>query len=231
MSFQEIEFPRSIGFHIVGGPSFLTTVNQALSGMEQRNQNWLSARSKWTLNLTTPSQTQLSAFGTQQTFCDIVHTFFLNMGGKANSFRFYDPIDNSFFNQIIGVGNGVKTQFQLVKTYTIGVNTYLRTITKPITQSVINYLGVTLGDSITISDTFGPVSPTLYSVNYTNGIVTFNTPVGDGEVIFASGYYDYPVRFDVDAFPVQIEESDVGGGEPLITIKSLPIIEVLPPNY
>jgi uncharacterized protein (TIGR02217 family) len=227
VSFNEIEFPRGIGFHIVGGPTFLTTVNQALSGMEQRNQNWQSARAKWTISLTTPPLDQYS--GTQQSFIDTVSAFFLNMAGKANSFRFFDPVDNTITNQIIGVGNGVLTTFQVVKSYTLGANTYVRNIVKPITSSVINYEGLYLTNTFSFRDTSGPLYG--WSLDYTTGLVTFPSPIADGQVIYANGQFDYPVRFDVDALPMQIEESNVTGGFPIITIKSLPIIEVLPPNY
>ena len=227
MAFQEIEFTRGIAFHSTGGPSFLTTVNQALSGMEQRNQNWQNARAKWTISLTALPSDQLVS--TQLSYINSLRTFFLNMGGKANGFRFYDPLDNSFTNQIIGVGNGVQTIFQLVKTYTIGSQTYQRNVTKPITASVINYLGQSLTNTVSFKDTSGPLNS--WTLDYTTGLVTFGSAIADGQVIYATGSFDYPVRFDVDELPIKIEESNVSGGDPIISIVSLPLIEVLPPNY
>jgi hypothetical protein len=42
---------------------------------------------------------------------------------------------------------------------------------------------------------------------------------------------DVPVRFDTDTFDVQVEESNVAGGEPIISWNSLVLIGVVPPNY
>jgi hypothetical protein len=42
---------------------------------------------------------------------------------------------------------------------------------------------------------------------------------------------DIRVRFDTDEFNLQIEPSDVAGGQPIVSWNSLVLIEVLPPNY
>lgn len=42
---------------------------------------------------------------------------------------------------------------------------------------------------------------------------------------------DVRVRFDTDELQIQIEDSDVAGGKPIISWNSLVLIEVLPPNY
>jgi hypothetical protein len=39
------------------------------------------------------------------------------------------------------------------------------------------------------------------------------------------------VRFDTDEFNLQIEPSDVGGGEPVVSWNSLVLVEVRPPNF
>lgn len=50
-------------------------------------------------------------------------------------------------------------------------------------------------------------------------------------------FYDHltatvvPVRFDTDTFDVQIEPSNVAGGNPIISWNSLVLIGVLPPNF
>lgn len=42
---------------------------------------------------------------------------------------------------------------------------------------------------------------------------------------------DVPVRFDTDIFDVKVIESDVAGGNPIITWDSLVLVGVIPPNY
>jgi hypothetical protein len=50
-------------------------------------------------------------------------------------------------------------------------------------------------------------------------------------VVSASGQFHFPVRFDSDDLPIQIEESDVAGGNPIASVNSIQLIEVRPPNY
>lgn len=42
---------------------------------------------------------------------------------------------------------------------------------------------------------------------------------------------DIRVRFDTDEFNLQIEPSDVAGGQPVVSWNSLVLVEVRPPNY
>jgi hypothetical protein len=42
---------------------------------------------------------------------------------------------------------------------------------------------------------------------------------------------DVRVRFDTDEFNLQIEPSDVAGGNPVVSWNSLVLVEVRPPNY
>lgn len=230
MAFLEIEFPRAIAFHRIGSPSgWLTTVNQGISGQEQRNQNWGSSRGKWTCSVRTPSAAQRGSVS-QANFVEILLAFHLNAGGKAIAFRLKDALDDQFTNQQIGVGTGSSHTLQLIKSYTIGGRTYIRNITKPIWHTVTDYAGNALTDTVTLA--FNG-TPQTYGVSWTldptTGLVTCTAPNTD--VITASGQFHYPVRFDVDELPMRVEESDVAGGNPIVTIDSCPLVEVLPPNY
>src|SRR5690348_11755490 len=99
MSFFECEFPRKIGFTSTGGNSFSTQVNLGFSGFEQRNRNWSQSRGKWQLILTSRPQSEFQ----------LVYNFFLNVGGMADAFRLYWPLDSSGAGQFIGTGNGSNT--------------------------------------------------------------------------------------------------------------------------
>lgn len=231
MSFFETEFPRTISYKAVGGPMFNTSVNEGLSGFEQRNKNWATARGQWTVSLQTPS----GYGGARQTFVDLIRGFFLNVGGMGDAFRLFDHLDNKATSEIIGVGDGVTTQFQLQKTYVIGNRTYIRLISKPITSRVKDYAGNSLTDTVTVYK--GGVAQThnagyvsgggvQITLDETIGVITFATPPAAYSVISWDGQHHYPVRFDNDAFPIQVEDSDTKDGMPLVSIASLQLKEV-----
>jgi uncharacterized protein (TIGR02217 family) len=180
--FREAEFPRTIGFKALGGPTFNTTVNEGFSGFESRNQNWSVARGEWDVNLTTPAEEIVS----KQEFVDQLQAFFLIVGGKANGFRLKDHKDftNGSAAQYFGTGDGVTGTFQLLKTYTSGGYSYVRNIYKPITSSVLDYQGNSLIDTVTVfkggvgqakTAAYVGSSGTKYSLDYTTGQVTFRT--------------------------------------------------------
>ncbi len=226
MGFLEVEFPRNIGYHRLGSPSgFSTTVNQALSGMEQRNQNWANSRGKWTVSLKTPASVE------RQDYVEALISFHLVAAGKANAFRLWDHLDNSLAGQAIGVADGEKTVFQLIKTYTIGGRSYIRNVTKPVMHQVTGYQGYPLTDTVTIALS-GTPAPSGWTLDYRTGLVTFSPAPASGKVITTpTGSFHYPVRFDADELPIEVEESAVAGAGAIVSIHGLELLEVLPPNY
>jgi len=217
MAFFEVEFPRGIGYHRLGSPSgFSTQVNEGLSGQEQRNRNWTNSRGKWTISLMTPPGSQYS--GTRQSWIDILHAFHLVVGGKADAFRLKDHLDFQATNQLLATVAG---NVQLVKNYVIGGRTYQRVITKPITAAVLDYQGNALANTVFLHGTSTPVT-----VDSTTGIVT-----GQSAGTAVDFQFHYPVRFDTDELPIEVQESNVGGGQPLAGVHGVVLIETRPPNY
>ncbi len=224
MSFLELEFPTTISYRAVGGPGFSTTVNQGLSGFEQRNKNWAQARAKWQISLITPA----SFAGSEQNYADLIRAFFLNVSGKADAFRLKDWIDYKFSNEIIGTGDGSSLgPFQLIKTYSIGGRSYIRQIKKPITSAVNDYQGNPLADTVTLTDNGSAIDPTHYTIDATTGLASFTSGHAPANlhVIRASGQFHYPARFDSDDLGQQIEESAVRDGRG-ITSFSIALVEV-----
>lgn len=217
MSFFEVEFPREIGYHRLGSPSgFSTQVNEGLSGQEQRNRNWGSSRGKWTVSVMTPPGSQYS--GTRQSWIDILHAFHLVVGGKADAFRLKDHLDFQATNQALATING---NVQLVRNYVIGGRTYTRVVTKPITAAVKDYQGNSLANTVFLHGTSTPVT-----VDPATGIVT-----GQSAGTAVDFQFHYPVRFDSDELPIEVQESNVGGGQPLVAVHGVVLMEVRPPNY
>ncbi|HEY0701274.1 MAG TPA: DUF2460 domain-containing protein [Candidatus Acidoferrales bacterium] len=230
MAFFEVEFPRNIGYKRLGSPAgFSTTVNQGFSGQEQRNRNWANSRGKWTIDLQTPPPSQFS--GTRQAYIDALLAFFEVVGGRADAFRLKDHLDYQWtVAQTLGVGNGSTTVFQLTKTYTIGGRSYVRNITKPVWNTINDYLGNALAQSVTIALNGTPTA--AFTLDATTGLVTMNAAPGNGVVVSSpTGQFHYPVRFDTDDLPFQVEDSNVHGGQPIISLHGVQLLEVLPPNY
>lgn len=227
--FLEIEFPRVISFKTAGGPGYSTTVNQGLSAQEDRNANWQYSRGEWKIGLITPASmgsvasTPASGSLGAQGFVNALLAFFHNCKGRAYSFRFYDGLDNKAVAQpLVAVTGGV----QLAITRSVGSENYVQLISKPITSSPtttpVNYLGHALPNTVFLTGTKTPVA-----VDPTTGLVTDGTPAG----VLVDFQFDYPVRFDVDKLPLTPEPSPVGAGRPIISIGSIPLVEVAPPNF
>ncbi len=195
--FHNIRFPEDIAYGSSGGPEYSTDVIITNSGYEQRNINWQDARSVYNVAHGVKTKEQL----------DRLLAFFRARKGRAYTFRFKDWADFSATFQQIGVGNGIITTFQLVKTYTSGDITETRLITKPVDNSVDIYVNNLLQS--------GGIS-----VDYTNGLVTFTTPPASGAVIKADFEFDVPVRFDTDRLSASLDSYGIHSW------REIPLVEV-----
>lgn len=206
MSFINILFPADIAYGSAGGPKFNTSVITIKSGREKRNINWEYPRIEYNVATGIQSVEEL------QELIEFFHTVY----GMGHSFRFRDKQDYkscriqnepSFDDQIIGQGDGTKTEFQLWKTYQFsGQVGCQRKITKPVSGEV--YIGVDNSEW----------SSSYWEVDYTTGIVTFSQ-APSGEV--KAGYvYDIEARFDTDSLSTNLEDYQVGTTEvPVIELK------------
>jgi uncharacterized protein (TIGR02217 family) len=194
-NFSEERFPTDIAYGAVGGPEFSTDIVTTTSCKESRNANWVNARIRYHITYGVRNNTSLEQ----------LISFFRSMKGRALAFRFKDWTDYQAQNQLIGYGNGESRSFQLVKTYTCGVECNTRKIIKPVPGSVTAYKN-------------GRACAT--EVDHTTGIITFDVPPKTGERITAKFEFDIPARFDCDHLPVSIETYNK------ITCNDIPIVEV-----
>ncbi|HEQ98804.1 MAG TPA: TIGR02217 family protein [candidate division Zixibacteria bacterium] len=179
--FHEVQFPTDISYESSGGPEFSTEVIELGSGHERRNQNWTYARQRWNVGYGVREKGQL----------DSLRAFFYARKGRAYGFRFKDHDDYQATGEELGTGDGSETEFQLIKTYSSGGESYERKITKPVSGTVTIYI-----DSVE--------QASGWSVDTTTGIVTFSSPPTSGEVITADFDFDIPVRFESDYLPVNL---------------------------
>lgn len=223
MAFFEAEFPRAIEFDQEGGPAFNTWTFAMQSGQEQRNRNWSSTRGDYTASVIGAE----NPTGTTIAFVEKVRQFFLMIGGQADAFRYFDPIDNGAGSYIgassepmVVVPATSNLQWQLQKTYTLGGRTFVRTITKPIGPGAIDYLGNALAETVVVHG--GSVA----SIDHTTGIVTFSPAPGGTPT--ADFQYHIPVRMTTDKFFPKVGRSNKGNR---IIRWNLGLIIVNPPNY
>lgn len=198
MAFHEVQFPNDIAYGATGGPEFATSVVAMASGYEQRNINWSAARGRWDVASGLKKQTQL----------DTLIAFFRARKGRAHGFRFKDWTDYKATGQSLGTGNATITTFQLIRTYSSGGGTDVRTITKPVTGTVKVYLA-------------GVQQVSGWSVNTTTGVITFTAAPGNSVAVSADYEFDVPVRFDTDRMAVTIEQVNLHqwSGIPIVEIR------------
>lgn len=197
MSFVETQFPSDISYGSSGGPEYSTDVVITHSGHEQRNVNWSQSRARYNVAHGVKTKAQL----------DALIAFFRARKGKAIGFRFKDWTDHKAQAVILGTGNGVQTQFQLVKRYANGGAEEQRIITKPVSGSVSVYKdGVLQNSGVT--------------VNHTTGLVVLSAAPANGVVVSATFEFDVPVRFDTDRLAATLDAYGVQSWQ------DIPLLEV-----
>ena len=196
MSFLEIRFPESIAFNSSSIVQFNTTIVQTKNGSEQRNINWTENRMKFNV---------INGIKTQEELNQLL-SFFRNVKGRAYGFRFKDWTDYKAVNQAIGIGNGENKKFQLIKTYTIGSNTYVRKILKPVVSTISVFVDCTKNNDI--------------SIDLTTGIITFDTAPSNNSVITATFEFDVPVRFDSDSIEMSMKNINTGFIKDILLIET-----------
>ena len=196
------------GFPCISSPRWATDIQIADSGVEQVNQRWVHPLHSYSLP---------EAIREHVTF-EGIRDHWLALRGPFYSFPFRDPLDFasvalttpnvaptlSRIDQTVGTGNGLKTQFQLTKTYFSGAQSYTRNIYHPIVSSVL--VGIDGEDPEAASPNFD------WDVDRLTGIVTFDIPPVNGAIITAGFLFDVEVRFaDDDAFDGIVRTYGVSG--------------------
>jgi uncharacterized protein (TIGR02217 family) len=195
--FHEVQFPSDISYGSSGGPEFSTDVVITHSGHEQRNANWSEVRAVYNVSHAIKTKTQL----------DSLIAFFRARQGRAYGFRFKDWSDYSAKAQKIGTGNGVLTQFQLVKEYVSSATIISRNIKKPVAGTLKIFLK-------------GVEKTSGVSLDSATGIVTLTPAPASGVIITADFEFDVPVRFDTDRLSASLDNYGVNSWN------NIPIVEV-----
>jgi len=185
--FHEVRFPLAVAFGAVGGPERRTEIVTLASGAEHRNSVWAGSRRRFDVG---------GAIQTLDELHDVL-AFFEARRGPLHGFRFRDFTDDrscspdqsvSALDQVLGVGDGVRTSFQLIKRY----GDVVRFILKPVPGTVAVALD-------------GTTSATDWSVDAATGLLELDTPPAPDVEITAGFEFDCPVRFASDRIEASVE--------------------------
>jgi len=160
---------KGLTFNNTRTPVWSTITHKSVSGKQQRASLW--SYPIWRYKL---SYEILRADEAHQELQTLVG-FFLEHRGAWDSWLYEDPSDNTVTGQSIGIANGARTEFQLVRTYGANGNSFAEPMTAIKGAPTIKVDGVT-------------VDPVNYTVGDT-GLVTFATAPESGAITADFSYY------------------------------------------
>lgn len=176
-----------LSYSVTKEPSFKTQIQKAVSGRELRLTYQPIPR--WLFTLKYEFLRDGNGQGLSSSYPGVGFTelkqllgFFLYAQGSLTAFAFDDPTDDNVTRQQIGVGNGITTIFQLVRT--------LGKFTEPI-------LAPNVVENVYINQVVQPSNG--YSVNFFNGLVTFVSAPATGLPIEVDFTYYFLCRFEEDS--------------------------------
>jgi uncharacterized protein (TIGR02217 family) len=204
-AFDDVLYPLALGRDATVVPEFSTSVSATASGFERRNSLWSNARLRFDVGPGVRSEAELGE----------LIAFYRARRGPARGFRLRDPSDFSSnamtgtptpLDQLIGTGDGLRTDFPLVKRYGDGDDAQLRRITRP-------DLG-TIHVSVDGTPQVGNWAPG------DGGTIVFDEAPEAGAEIRAGFLFDVPARFAEDR--LEVSGSAFAAGE----APSVPIVEI-----
>lgn len=208
MAFHEIRFPANLSFGSVGGPERRTEIVTLANGFEERNTPWQHSRRRYDAGVGLRSLNDV----------ETLISFFEARAGQLHGFRWKDWSDYKSCvplstpapdDQLVGIGDGVTSVFQLKKTYVSGLQSYVRPILKPVAGTVLVAIE---GDQ--------KIEGLEFSVDPATGEIAFSLPPDLGTRITAGFEFDVPVRFDTDAIQTSVASFQAGD------VPTVPVVEI-----
>lgn len=223
--FEDVYLPDScLAALYRSSPRMNTSIVVTSSAMEHRNRNWRHPLWRFLAPEILRCHEQI----------EDLKDHWLVMGGPHIAFPFRDMFDFASIrlqkankvpaiastDQVLGVGDGVTTDFQLTKTYPRGSLTYPRDITLPVVSSVL--VAMNALDPATADPTL-PGGPYTWDVTRQGGVLTI-LPAPAVDVIVTSGYlFDVPARFeDDDSFDMIMKAWQLSGAADLAFLEIRP---------
>lgn len=177
MAFHNVRIDNQYTVGCQIGPNFRTEPAESKGGRQQRNIVRAQPGFKFDIGHNVKSPTQIAT---------LIDFFWLRQG-MAHSFRAKDPNDYQVTTNNFGTGDGATVAFQLRQVKSDAAATFYRTITKPVSGTILIYKNAVL-----------QTETTHYTINYSTGIVTFVTAPANGLALTWTGEFDICVHFASD---------------------------------
>jgi uncharacterized protein (TIGR02217 family) len=211
--FVDVYLPDCVaGYPVYASPKFSTDIAVVDSGREQVNRRWQHPLHRYTLPEVVRDMSIFNA----------VRAHWLVMGGPAKIFPFRDPFDFasvdltsptleptiSAVDQVLGVGDGLRTTFQITKEYVSGSSTYVRNIYLPVVSSVVVAIN-------------GVILETGWTVSREGGEIVFADAPDTGLPVSCGFLFDVSVRFESDdSFDAVVQTFGLGGYSDLTLLET-----------
>lgn len=213
MAHYDVLFDIGYDYGADGGQAWETQIVRFPSGRALRNQRRSRAVGVWQLGNRTVSDAQW----------EYIQDFMHAMRGRVHSFLFKDWTDYRVVEQQLILGD--TDEVQLIKTYGLAINPWVRDILKPVASTVV------------IEERTGSVWTALqpgvdYELDDSTGIVTLATPPDTGDALRWSGEFYVPARFDRDIATAQFLGIEQRSSGPFhaYAIGDLAVVEELDPE-
>jgi uncharacterized protein (TIGR02217 family) len=190
-AFDDVLFPLALGREAEVTPEHATAIVTSAGGREARNASWAAARTRYDIGPGVRSEADIAT----------LLAFYRARLGPARGFRLRDPFDWQGEDERLGVGDGSRMRFALVKHYD-GV---ARRITRPVAGSVRVFVGGVETAAFTLEE---------------GGFVALDVPAATGLWVSASFAFDVAVRFAEDRLSVSRATFLAGAAQ------SVPLVEV-----
>ncbi|MGB7407197.1 MAG: DUF2460 domain-containing protein [Pontixanthobacter sp.] len=206
--FDDILYPLAFGRDAAVSPEFSTSVTVTASGHERRNSLWSDARLRFDVGPGVRAENELGT----------LIAFFRARRGSARGFRIADPFDYSSNgmtghptadDQLLGIGDGERATFRLIKRYGETGRDDDDAQTRPITRPRLDTLRISIGGTITDGWTYAD-----------RGMIALAEPPPNGVEVRAGYLFDVPVRFAEDRLDVTGINFQAGEAP------SVPLIEI-----
>ena len=183
MAFHNVQLPPQISYGASGGPAYGTTIQTTASGHEYRVARQSRPRRRYQFDKLLMEPSEWGA----------LIDFWVARRGHLHGFRFKDWSDFTTaadgvstptnLDVVLGTGDGIETQFQLLKTYDVGgLNPYNEPIRLPVAGTLV----------VAVAGT----PTTSYTVTNPGGLITFASAPTAGQIVTAGYQFDRSVRFN-----------------------------------
>jgi uncharacterized protein (TIGR02217 family) len=183
MALNQFPMLPGLAWSVTKQPAFKTRIQKSVSGRERRALDHPLPIWTWTLSYDFLRDNPSGGNNELRTLM----AFHAQQQGAFTGFLYTDPSDNAVSGSNLGTGNASQTAFQLVRNLDAALpgGGYAEPIVAPNIVSNVYLNGVVQ-------------SPSSYSINPSNGILTFTAAPGSGVVVTADFSYFFRVRFTDD---------------------------------